>query len=85
MTDIDKYVFETGLNKNTTSIIIGYLTDPPPLPYLQELVRRTWIILDDLNVCIYYSNHYFHRIYRSKISEHCRLFRTSNKRWIIVY
>ncbi len=29
------------LSKNTSSVIIEYLTDPPPLPYIKELTEIT--------------------------------------------
>ncbi len=34
-------------SKNTTSIIINYLTDPPILPYLEELQYRTRCVYRD--------------------------------------
>ncbi len=34
-------------NKNVSSIIIGYLTDPPKLPFINELHRATQSMLND--------------------------------------
>ncbi len=46
------------LSKNTTSIIIGYLTDPPKLPYLDHLVKITFMIYSDTNIRYSYQNYY---------------------------
>ncbi len=40
-------IVEPLLNRNVSSIIIAYLTDPPPLPFLEELQENTIIILND--------------------------------------
>ncbi len=34
-------------NKNVSTIIINYLTDPPPLPFIAELLDTTKWMLDD--------------------------------------
>ncbi len=46
----------TNLSKNTIGIIIGYLTDPPVLPYLVELQNRTSWIYN--NSDWFYDNYY---------------------------
>ncbi len=43
------------LSKNITSIIIDYLTDPPVLPYLEELQYRTRCVCKDPDW--YYNNY----------------------------
>jgi hypothetical protein len=44
------------LSKNTTSIIVDYLTDPPPLCYINELEDKTAHILICVDKWLYYSN-----------------------------
>ncbi len=51
--ELSDYLSTCVLSKNTTSIIIGYLTDPPALPFITELLLKT----DDLN---YILNHYYY-------------------------
>ncbi len=55
---LSRYLSEL-LSKNTTGLIIGYLMDPPELPYLKELENRTRFILKDNDYC--YSNHYIRK------------------------
>ncbi len=39
------------LNKNVSKIIVDYLTDPPTLPYLNELTNKTQNIASDPDWC----------------------------------
>ncbi len=45
------------LSKNTTNLIIEYLTDPPKLPFLTELIRKFDTAIDAINWHYYYQNH----------------------------
>ncbi len=48
------------LNKNTIGVIIGYLTDLPKLPFINQLLFNTrWIKKDD--GAYYYNNYYINR------------------------
>jgi hypothetical protein len=57
-------IFDRLLNKNTVGIVIGYLTDPPALPYLKELRRRTFGIYNDKDWC--YEKYYVNSITEDK-------------------
>ncbi len=56
---IETLLKNTNLSKNTTSIIIGYLTDPPRLPYLHQLIYTTRNIRSDVDTFYSYENYYF--------------------------
>jgi hypothetical protein len=45
------------LSKNTAGIVIDYLTDPPPLPYLTQLKNMTLSIYQDTNQYYSYQHH----------------------------
>ncbi len=51
-------ILSNFLSRNTSSVIIGYLTDPPPLPYLKDLLHKTRFIsyCDDY---IFYINYWY--------------------------
>ncbi len=82
ITDIDKYIQCQIGNKNVSSVVIDYLTDPPVLPYLEELIARTCVIHNDLIRCTYYSDFYFH--YGEVVYESCCIYPTRNGNWLIV-
>ncbi len=58
-------------NKNVSSIIIEYLTDPPPLPFIDELYKQTSDIFVDTvefwftNTRFSYINNINNRSYQS--------------------
>ncbi len=59
-------ILNTLLNKNTSNIVIGYLIDPPVLPYLDELLTRTLRISEDPDWCynryfVSYADRYKHK------------------------
>jgi hypothetical protein len=53
---MDKELLSRFLSKNTASIIIEYLTDPPPLPFNQELIRKTFKIRNHIDQCWFYNS-----------------------------
>jgi hypothetical protein len=48
-----EYLLEYHLGRNVSSIIIGYITDPPVLPFLDELYGETLYVFYD--TCTYWS------------------------------
>ncbi len=51
-------LLDTNLNKNVKNIIIDYLTDPPVLPFIGELIYNTASIFDDVQRFWFYTNSY---------------------------
>ncbi len=49
---------ETLLNRNVSSLVIAYITDPPFLPFLKELRGDTRDIENSLNRFWFYNNTY---------------------------
>ncbi len=87
---MDNEIIDTGLVKNIRGIIINYLTDPPILPYIDELRLKTELISRDNDWC--YVNYYIfkyrdhdpdyysytnRRYFKSKIKK-------SNNHWYIL-
>lgn len=64
--EVNKYFNDLSLynhlNKNIISIIVGYLTDLPRLPFLEELMINRWPI-----ECIYYDEYVISEGKRFKI------------------
>ncbi len=61
------------LVKNTTNMIVDYLTDPPVLPFINELILKTiYLRLNDTIVC--YSNYYI--IMGDKFGRRLKIFRS---------
>jgi hypothetical protein len=56
-TNLEELLSNTGLVRNTASIIINYLTDLQPLPFIDELFQETIFISHNDNL-ICYSNYY---------------------------
>ncbi len=54
---IKKCLIKILRNKNVSSLIIEYLTDPPRLPFLEELLGETLYISCDVNQYWYHNNH----------------------------
>jgi hypothetical protein len=77
-------ITETCLNKNTIGVIIGYLTDPPVLPYLKELIDKTRDIYKDFEVCVYYSDYYLAHGQKSTQGGKVWIYKPS-KRWSVVW
>lgn len=69
------------LNKNTTNVIIDYLTPLPELPFLKELVIITRNLYADFNTCKYYQNYYY--VSNKYLSTHKVKFYQSNDGWSI--
>lgn len=44
LSDIQTYITSNILNKNTSTVIIGYIEPLPKLPFLMELCDTTWRI-----------------------------------------
>jgi uncharacterized protein YneR len=56
MEDLSKILDITGLVRNTIGVVIAYLTDPPILPYIDELEEKTEHIREITHDYWYYSN-----------------------------
>ncbi len=80
-------LLNAGLSKNVNSVIIGYLTEPPILPFLLELCDMTRDIQQFSNIDWYYSK-YFHYFYennkRDKVSRVVKIRRKGNY-WFLRY
>ncbi len=79
-----EYLASTNLVKNTIGMIIDYLTDPPVLPYIKELTRKTQSLLYDFDRCRYYST-FFTIDDDDVISERCILHRHLFGNWDVKY
>lgn len=49
------------INKNVSSIIAGYIIDPPQLPFLSELAMKTEHVRHCLETLLFYRTHYYTR------------------------
>ncbi len=68
---MDSILIDMGLVKNVIGIIIDYLTDPPYLPYIDELKKKTYPIARETDWCYnrYYIQNNSYRInHRTRIS-----------------
>ncbi len=45
-------------NKNVSTLIVEYLTDPPVLPFLDELNKNTKVVKFYTTLCWFYSLYY---------------------------
>jgi hypothetical protein len=57
MTNLSE-LLSTVLVKNTANVIVDYLTDPPVLPFIDELMDKTQNIEWRNDECMYYSTYY---------------------------
>ncbi len=69
-------------NKNVSTLVIEYLTDPPRLPFLDQLINTTSYLLSSTNKCIFYNNHYY--IIRSGKFDLKVKFQKTNIGWMLL-
>jgi hypothetical protein len=55
----------TGLVRNTSSIVIGYLTDPPPLPFIKELDRVMSQVKYTCDHAIFYDGYFNSKLHNN--------------------
>jgi hypothetical protein len=48
----------SGLNRNVSTLVVEYLTDPPILPFLKELCKTTFSIESDVGTFIFNTKSY---------------------------
>jgi hypothetical protein len=78
------HILSSYLSKNTTGVIIGYLTDPPSLPYLKELLYRTSFTLNGTQGYIFYDNYWCGFMARSEDRIYSKpKLRLKNNHWYI--
>lgn len=53
------------LSVNCISLIIGYITDLPKLPFEEELLEKTIMIRQDLSFCSYNTTGFYNMSYES--------------------
>ncbi len=63
------------LSKNTSGIIIGYLTDPPPLPFVEELTFKTAYIKRYTDTQWYYDRYYRDQVYLNFSNKIIKIYR----------
>ncbi len=57
------------LNKNTSSIVVDYLTDLPKLPFNEQLLYKTRLIFVFLSYSTYYDGYF--KVYNSRYNGKC--------------
>jgi hypothetical protein len=78
-------ILNASLNRNTAKMVIDFITEPPKLPFIDELKTETQYIYQDTIrfvfyklKCISYSGYVSGHIYTYEIESHVVYFRSGN-------